>query len=249
MTLAELVGRSSETIDMQILRDIPISLSPEQVLEAQEGRLRGGTRRSRMMDKEAQQAVEEAQPLYAPAIAYAELAVQRVEGERVVLSSPNGTGEQVLKVGPHADLLAPAEQILAAVCTIGPALEERVAQLNQEGRTLAAYWLDSVGVLALGEVGENLRCIVEEKARERGWGVGASLGPGSLAGWPLHGQRALCDLLPLAEIGVRLSAHCVLEPHKSASTVVGLGPGYEEHQVGSVCHFCSLADSCWRRRA
>jgi hypothetical protein len=233
---------------MPILRNILISLSPEQVLEAQKGRLRGGARRSAMMAEEAQQAIEEAQPLYAPAIAYAELAVRRVEGERVVLSSSNGQGEHALRIGPHADLLAPAERLLAAVCTIGLALEERVAQLNQEGQTLAAFWLDSVGVLALGEVGLSLRRIVEEKARERGWGVGASLSPGSLVGWPLRGQRALCDLLPLADIGVQLSAHYVLEPHKSTSTVIGLGPDYDEHQVGSVCRFCSLAGSCWRRR-
>lgn len=200
------------------------------------------------MAQAAQKAIEEARPLYAPAIVYAELTVQRVEGERVVLNTQNGTGEHVLEVGPHADLLAPAEQILAAVCTIGPALEERVVQLTQEGQTLAAYWLDSVGVLALGEVGVSLRCIIEEKARERGWGVSASLSPGSLVGWPLRGQRALCDLLPLADIGVQLNAHCVLEPHKSTSTVIGLGPGYDEHQVGSVCRFCALADSCWRRR-
>ncbi len=234
---------------MPILRDLPISLSLDQVLQAQKGRQRGGARRSALMADAAQQAIEEAQPLYAPAIAYAELTVQRVEGERVVLSSQNGQGEHVLKIGPHTDLLAPAERLLAAVCTIGLALEERVAQLNQEGQTLAAYWLDSVGVMALGEVGASLHGLAEKKAHERGWGVSAGLSPGSLVGWPLRGQRALCALLPLADIGVQLSEHCVLEPHKSTSTIIGLGPEYDEHQVGSVCRFCALADSCWRRRS
>jgi hypothetical protein len=78
--------------------------------------------------------------------------------------------------------------------------------------------------------------------------VSAALSPGSLVGWPLAGQRELCALLPLTDIGVRLNAHCVLEPHKSASVVIGLGPGYASHEVGSVCRYCSLADTCWRRR-
>ncbi len=233
---------------MTILRDIPISLTVEQVLEEQKGRRRGGASRSALMAEAAQRAIEQARSLCAPAIIYTELAVQRVDGERVVLDFLNGGGERVLQIGPHADLLAPAEKLLAAVCTIGPALEEQAAQLNRQGKPLAAYWLDSVGVMALGQVGKALHCLAEEKAAERGWGVGASLSPGSLVGWPLRGQRALCAFLPLADIGVQLSEHCVLEPHKSTSTVIGLGPEYATHQVGSVCRFCALADSCWRRR-
>ncbi len=81
-----------------------------------------------------------------------------------------------------------------------------------------------------------------------GWGVSPSLSPGSLVGWPLRGQRELCALLPLADIGVRLNEYCVLEPHKSVSMVIGLGPEYESHEVGSVCDYCALKDSCWRRR-
>jgi hypothetical protein len=234
---------------MDILRDIPIVLSVEQVLEAQ------GGRRRKVPDKpaivaEVQQAIELAQTLYAPAAIYAELALRGVKDDgRVTLVCPDDGGEEhVLDVGPHADLLAPAERAFVTVYTIGPALEAQVAQFNQAGEMLAAYWLDSVGVLALGAVSEALRCIAEERAAERGWGVGAALSPGSLVGWSVQGQRELCALLPLSEIGVRLNKHCVLEPHKSVSVLIGLGPGYESHQVGSVCRFCSLADTCWRRR-
>lgn len=227
---------------MPILRDIPIPLTPDKVVEAQKGQRDKAT-----MIEAAQQALDMARPLYAPAAIYAELAVQTVDGERVILAPQNGQ-EHVLQVGPHADLLTPATRLFAAVYTIGPALEERVTQLNQASKVLEAYWLDNVGVMALGEVGTALRRIVEQKAIERDWGVGASLSPGSLVGWPIREQRTLCALLPLADIGVRLNAHCVLEPHKSASAVVGMGPGYESHQVGSVCRFCSLAGSCWRRK-
>jgi len=110
--------------------------------------------------------------------------------------------------------------------------------------------------MALGMIGQRLRLLVEERAAAAsshvrsgaGWGVSPSLSPGSLVGWPLRGQRELCALLPLADIGVRLNQYCVLEPHKSVSMVVGLGPGYESHEVGSVCHYCALRDTCWRRR-
>ena len=94
------------------------------------------------------------------------------------------------------------------------------------------------------EQGEKL----EETAADMGWGVSPSLSPGSLVGWSLRGQRELCGLLPLESIGVELNTHCVLEPHKSTSGIIGLGPGYETNKVGSACKYCALQNTCWRRR-
>jgi hypothetical protein len=141
-----------------------------------------------------------------------------------------------------------AQGVLAGVGTIGPALEARVHELQAAGESLQSYLLDSAGVVALGAVGEALRCLAEEMAGQRGWGVSPALSPGSLVGWPLKGQKEVCASLPLADIGVRLNAHYVLEPHKSFSAVIGLGPGYESTKVGSVCKFCALRKTCWRRR-
>ena len=145
-------------------------------------------------------------------------------------------------------LLANAQRVVVSVITIGPELEQRVEELQSTGEVLQAYLLDSAGVVALGAVGEAVRCLVEETAAELGWGVSPYLSPGSLVGWRLQGQRMLCALLPVDAIGVRLNKHHVLEPHKSASGLVGIGPGYETATVGSVCKYCALKNTCWRRR-
>jgi hypothetical protein len=167
----------------------------------------------------------------------------------VAVSHPERAGEAVtLRVGSKAGLLEHAERILVTVATIGPELEQRVSDLHNERQTLKAYMLDSAGVLALGAVGEAIRCLAEETAKDRGWGVSPSLSPGSLVGWSLRGQRELCSLLPLDSIGVELNAHCVLEPHKSSSGIIGLGSGYESAKVGSTCKYCALQKTCWRRR-
>ena len=144
--------------------------------------------------------------------------------------------------------MAGAARALVAVGTLGPALEERAGALQRQGEPVLSYLLDSAGVLALGAIGEALRCLAEETAAQAGWGLGAALAPGSLVGWALEGQRALCGLLPLDQVGVRLSDYCVLEPHKSFSVLIGLGPGYDARHVGSVCKLCALQDTCWRRR-
>jgi cobalamin-dependent methionine synthase I len=232
---------------MPTLRDIPIHLTSDQVLAAQkQGRRK---RNSSSMQAAAQKALDLAQSLYRPGIVYQFIPVQRMGDESIILAPHNGREEgHRLKVGQHADLLASATHVIAAVCTLGPALEEQVNQLNQEGDLLTAYWLDTVGVMALGAVGETVRCMAEEQALERGWGVSPALSPGSLVGWSMRGQKELCALLPLQEIGVQLNKNNVLEPHKSVSVVIGIGPDYQSHKVGSVCHLCALADTCWRRK-
>jgi hypothetical protein len=224
---------------MPILRDITINLTIEELLATQ-----GRNERQPALVVAAEEAIALSQTLCAPAAVYGEFEIRGVAGKRVELAV-NSAG---LTVGPKADLLAPAKQLLAAVYTIGPALEPRVGELYRAGEPLLSYMLDCAGVMALGMIGQRLRRLAEEQAAGRGWGVSPSLSPGSLVGWPVQGQRELCALLPLAGIGVQLNQYCVLEPHKSVSMVIGLGPGYETHEVGSVCHYCTLQDTCWRRR-
>ena len=229
---------------MPILKDIPIALSASELLAAQ---MHGKTRPSLAQD--AQETIGLASSLWQPTAVYDWFDLCAVRGEQVTLRAlAPGAIEATLWVGPKADLLAPAQKVLVSVGTIGSALERRVHELGSAGEALKAYLLDSAGVLSLGAVGAALRHLAEEEAAARGWGVSPSLSPGSLVGWPLHGQKELCALLPLDSIGVRLNSHGVLEPHKSASGLIGLGPGYEATRVGSVCKYCALAQTCWRRR-
>jgi hypothetical protein len=229
---------------LPILRDIPIALTAHEIIATNSQR---PIRPALLRDAEA--AIALGQTLWQPAAVYDWFDVQDVDGEWVQLSSPASPGVRAnLHVGPKAGLLEHARRALASVGTIGPALEQRVHELNTGREGLKGYMLDSAGVVALGAVGEAVRCLVEEEAEGLGWGVSPSLSPGSLVGWPLRGQRDLCSLLPLDSIGVQLNNHFVLEPHKSASGIVGIGPGYDSPRVGSVCKYCALQKTCWRRR-
>ena len=227
---------------MPVLQDIAITLNAEDIIASP---------RKRQIHpdllREAEEAVALGQTLWQPLCVYEWCDVRSVDGERVTVTSADGA-ETVLRVGHKADLLAPARRVLVGVVTIGPALEQKVGELQAAGEGILSYLLDSAGVVALGAAGEALRSLAEEAAGELGWGVSPSLSPGSLVGWSLRGQQELCGLLPLEEIGVRLTNHSVLEPHKSASGLVGLGPGYDAAQVGSVCKYCALQETCWRRR-
>jgi hypothetical protein len=221
---------------MPVLKEIEIHISIDELLRAQ-----GNAAQRPAVREAAQWAISEAQRLAEPAAVWALLPVHQVDGERAHV------GEAWLRLGPHADLLAPARQALVSVVTIGPALEAEARRLVQEGSLLEGFMLDSAGVLALAAVGDSLRRLVEALAAEWEWGVSLALAPGSLVGWPVHDQKALCSLLDLSAIGVVLNSSQVLVPHKSASRLVGLGPGYTARQVESACRFCPQRETCWRR--
>jgi hypothetical protein len=229
---------------MPILRDIPISLTADQILAS-----RGTTSIRPELRQSAEEALALGHSLWQPMAVYDWFDVRPREGESVHVAVPHRPGgEIVLRVGPKAGLLDHAQRILASVITIGPALEQKVRDLQTTKKELTAYLLDTAGVLVLGAVSEAIRCLTEEAAADLGWGVSPSLSPGSLVGWPVGGQRELCALLPLDSIGVQLNNHSVLIPFKSASAIIGLGPGYETAKVGSVCKYCDLKNTCWRRR-
>jgi len=229
---------------MPVLRHMPVAVTPDQIVRA-----RGGRKVQPGLLEDAAEAIALGETLWQPELVYDWFEVTGVDGEEIGLWASNGDArEATLRVGPKAGLLAGAQRAIAAVGTIGPALEQRVQELQAAGESLQSYLLDSAGVVALGAAGEALRCLAEEAARERGWGVSPAVSPGSLVGWSLKGQRELCGLLPLHEIGVRLNASSVLEPHKSFSALIAFGPGLAATKVGSVCKFCALQDTCWRRR-
>jgi len=221
---------------MPVLKDIEIHISIEELLRAQ-----GSAAQRPAVREAARWAVAEAQRLAEPAAVWDLLPVHQVDGERARV------GKAWLRVGSHADLLASARQALVSVATIGPALEAEARRLIEEDNLLEGFMLDSAGVLALAAVGDSLNRLAEALAAQKEWGVSLALAPGSLVGWPVHDQKALCNLLDLAAIGVTLNSSQVLVPHKSASRLVGLGPGYTARQVESACRFCPQRETCWRR--
>ncbi len=228
-----------------VVRDVAITLTPDAILESQ---TRKGSRapQSLMARRAAEQAAALALDLARPAAVWEEFVVAHVADETLALHTPGGP--RALKIGPGVEHLRPAHRVFAAVWTIGPALEARATELHQAGDTLLSYMLDAAGVLALGQVGEAVRRAAEERAAAQGWGVSPALSPGSLVGWPVDGQRDLCALLPLHEIGVALTPFSILQPFKSCSALIGIGPDYPTAHVGAFCRHCSLAATCWRRR-
>jgi len=227
-----------------ILDNVTIEVTAQEILHA----LSVGRRSPDRFLPAVESAISLARELWRPKAIYELIPTRGVEGESLYLKPGGGNEVICLHLGPHAKLASPAKEVLIGVNTIGADLEEKVLELNKAGDALLGYFLDSVGVVALGKTRDALSHIAEKEAGRRGWGVGDALAPGSLKGWSIKGQPKLVSMVPLSEIGVRLSESGVLIPFKSASVLIGIGSGYEKQKVGSVCYLCHNRETCWRRR-
>jgi len=127
-----------------------------------------------------------------------------------------------------------------AVCTIGDALECRVAGLWEARELPLAMMLDSVGSGAVESLAEYVNDVLCQEGTAQSLLVTNRLSPGYGA-WEVTEQRALFSLCPGHSIGVELNEECFMTPTESISFVVGAGPR------ARVDHYFSQCARCWMR--
>jgi hypothetical protein len=141
--------------------------------------------------------------------------------------------------------LAGAEQVILAVCTIGPELEKLASSWMDENPLLGLA-LDGLGNAAVEKVAQQVCAHIAERAQAKGLQASTPLSPGE-PGWPVEvGQPQIFALLDPSKAGVTLTSGGMMVPKKSISFVVGLGP---EMAQTDTCEVCSLKETCRYRHA
>jgi hypothetical protein len=154
---------------------------------------------------------------------------------------------------PLAEIFPRAEGIVLFAATLGAPLSERISALFDEGSLALAAMLDAAASEATELAGVHLDGLVLEGTRLEGqanqFTRALRYSPG-YCGWNLTGQRALFAALGPGEIGVTLADSCLMEPIKSISGVIVLGPR-EIHEFEDDYAFCSdcRTHDCRRRIA
>ncbi len=221
-----------------------ISINSEQLK-----RRLGKVKRPEHFSPHVEKVLEEASSLWAPRICWARYSLDTsgAAAGTVAVAGRDGMVAGRLEVGPRADLLIGALECFIAVGTVGGAITERIRALDETGDVMSAYLMDIAGVLALDVAHQQFRNEIEAYAGSRNWGIGPIMQPGSLEGWPITGQSDLLRLLPIEEIGVTLNRFFMMEPPKSNSSLVGLGPGYGKARAECLCEDCERYECPWRR--
>lgn len=130
------------------------------------------------------------------------------------------------------------------IVTCGPKLEEWSKKYASD--FLLEYWADEIKKRFLGIAAGEFRSHIKERYRTAGHL--AALNPGSLAGWPISGQKALFNMLGGPDfvretIGVTYSDSFLMFPTKTIS-----GIAFESETFYENCQYCPL-DRCPNRRA
>ena len=152
---------------------------------------------------------------------------------------------------PLAEIFPQAEGLVLFAATLGAPLSERITALFADGSLALATMLDAAASEATELAGVHLDELVLEGARlsEQANQLTRTLrySPG-YCGWNLTGQRALFAALGPEEIGVHLTDNCLMEPLKSISGVMVMGPA-EIHEFTDDYSFCSACPThdCRRR--
>ncbi|HXJ78463.1 MAG TPA: hypothetical protein VMS64_07240 [Candidatus Methylomirabilis sp.] len=143
-------------------------------------------------------------------------------------------------------LWGPLAAVGPGICTVGEAIEQRVAALFDAREFPLAMMLDSVGSAAVESLAEYANDLLCQAGLGEALRVTNRISPG-YAGWDTAEQTALFRLCPGEPIGVTLNDACFMTPIKTISFLVGLGPDVRVDHYFTQCRRCWMPDCAYRR--
>jgi hypothetical protein len=132
--------------------------------------------------------------------------------------------------------------IACGVCTLGPAIEQRISELFAARHASLAMALDELGNELLFAVSRRAQDRMLADAARRKLSMAGELRPGD-PGLALDAQAAVLRLALAENIGVSLGNGGLMHPVKSCSMVMGVGIDLPPVQW-SRCDQCPTRDKC-----
>lgn len=138
--------------------------------------------------------------------------------------------------------ISPDAAMAAGACTIGAALEKRVAELFRSGERLLALELDAVGNERLFCLAKRALSVIGRDAKRRGQRAGDERYPGD-EDMTVEEQIRALEFAQADSIGIAITRGGMLSPVKSMSFVVPLGPDLRKSR-GGPCRRCPARERC-----
>lgn len=162
----------------------------------------------------------------------------KIEDDCVVLN--NGTRFEV--GATIAKLMHSSYRFVLFAATAGKRFQQYQERLKEGGDILKMFLADIIGTCLAEKAGDQMELLLEQElAGERHTN---RMSPG-YCGWHLTGQKNLFAVMGGNPCGITLSEVCLMNPIKSISGVVGIGPEVNVKMYG--CQFCTL-DTCYKRK-
>jgi hypothetical protein len=124
-------------------------------------------------------------------------------------------------------------------CTIGPGMEQWAGQVMRGGDPALGYIGDAVASAVAEAVADRLHDHIGREMARNGWRVTNRYSPG-YCNWSVAEQHKLFALLPAHFCGITLGESALMQPMKSVSGVVGVGPDVK--YADYLCDVCGVGD-------
>jgi hypothetical protein len=134
---------------------------------------------------------------------------------------------------------ARGEFLVAGLASLGFDLDAACQNLRAEGQDTRALFLDAAGAVAVEAACDFLEKTIARECRRQMWNRTRRASPGYGA-FPLEDQKRLFELLPAGDLGVELTAECMMTPLKSVSFVILAGENPQLVRADLTCDACAL---------
>ncbi len=225
---------------MELMKDFDLTLDVDDILRGEGADPVIVRSKKPALLNAAALALEAGRPLLHAAAIFQRSNVLEHRHERILLQEGRDLSSPL--VARH---LAGAQQVVMALTTIGPELEEYASSLMAKDPLLAMA-LDGLGNAAVEVLGEQVCLQIGKQAEEFGLTASTPLSPGEPE-WPVEiGQPQIFAVLDPARVGISLTSSGMMIPKKSISFVVGIGPDMSRDDF---CELCSFNERCRYRHA
>jgi hypothetical protein len=221
---------------MVVLHDWELDLCVDDVLRAQGADPAVVRARRPKLVSIAEAALQEGTPLMEPVVIFRQFDVESFRHETLHLAGGHALSGELI-----AQHLAPATKVVVAVCSVGKRLEEYASSVVTSS-TIQGLALDGVGSAAAEALATEACRHFEKSAAKENLEISLPLNPG-MKGWPLaEGQPQIFAALDTAQVDITLRPNLLIQPRKSLSMVLGLGPNI--NRGGRICDYCSMQETC-----
>ena len=176
----------------------------------------------------------------------APVSVFRMHAVREIRGDVLDLGEAKLCAPGIARLTGAVTSVAAAACPLGASLEARISALFQARQPLLAMALDDLASEMLFRLSDRLHARIRREARQHALGAGGPENPGD-SGIGLEMQSTVLALAGAAPEAISASRIGMLQPAKSLSFVVPLGPHLSARSSLPRCATCASREGCRQR--
>ena len=155
----------------------------------------------------------------------------------------NGTQFDVKKI--ISNQLRKMENVALFACTAGPDIGAYSKELMHEGDFVKGYIVDVVGSEIVEAAMDKIQDDLEQKMEAQNWHITDRYSPG-YCGWSVGEQHKLFSFFPEDFCGITLTETSLMQPIKSVSGVIGIGPNVR--RKGYVCQHCDMVNCIYREK-